>query len=225
MDPARAVALAEELLAEHGLTGWRVVLTRARRQAGVCRYRSREIGLSAPITRLNDEAEVRDTILHEIAHALVGPQHGHDAVWRARAIAIGCSGERCATGPTVPGAWVGVCPAGHRTERHRRPTRVVTCSRCSPSFDLRAVFEWTYHGRPAPMHPNYVAELAALRGQGPVPGSLRIGQPVRITVPGNPLDGARGVVTKRARTTYHVRVGRRSYRVHFAGVEPLSVSR
>ena len=220
MDLARAVALAVELLLEHGVPDWRVVVTRARRQAGVCRYGRREIGLSGPITLLHDEGEVRDTILHEIAHALVGPEHGHDTVWRRKALAIGCSGERCSDGPQVPGAWVGTCPAGHRTERHRRPVRVITCARCSRSFDLRALFAWTHHGRPASMHPNYVAELAALRSGGPVPGRLRVGQRVRLAVPGNALDGARGVVTKRGRTTYHVRVGRRSYRVHFAGVRP-----
>ena len=34
-----------------------------------------------------------DTILHEMAHALVGQVHGHDAVWQAQV--LGCSGRRC----------------------------------------------------------------------------------------------------------------------------------
>ena len=64
---------------------------------------------------LHSDDEVLDTILHEIAHALVGPQHGHDAVWRAKAREIGCTGERCVSSdsPRVPGDWVGRCSAGH----------------------------------------------------------------------------------------------------------------
>ena len=43
----------------------------------------------------SDEATIRDTILHEIAHALTPGQH-HNDVWRRKATAIGCTGQRCA---------------------------------------------------------------------------------------------------------------------------------
>lgn len=222
MDTTAALTLARALLREHGLPDWTVVLTRAKRQAGVCRYATRQIGLSGPLTQLHDEAEVRDTILHEIAHALAGPQHGHDRVWRATALAIGCTGQRCSSpeAAQLPTAWVGTCPRGHTVGRHRRPVRVASCRQCRPGFSLDAVFEWAYHGRAAPMHPNYTAELAALRQGGGLPGLLRPGQQVRITVPG-PVHGTLGQVVKRGRTSYHVRVGSLTYRVAFAGVEPV----
>ena len=35
------------------------------------------------------EDEIKGTWLHEIAHALVGPDHDHDAVWQARCCTIG----------------------------------------------------------------------------------------------------------------------------------------
>ena len=95
MEVTRALAVGRRLLREHGLDDWTIVADRAKTRAGVCRFARRQIGLSAPITALHYEDEVLDTILHEIAHALVGPQHGHDAVWRAKAREIGCSGERC----------------------------------------------------------------------------------------------------------------------------------
>ena len=56
----------------------RVAYDSAKRRAGVCRFATQTLGLSAPLTTLHSEVEVRDTILHEIAHALVGPRHGHD---------------------------------------------------------------------------------------------------------------------------------------------------
>jgi SWI/SNF-related matrix-associated actin-dependent regulator 1 of chromatin subfamily A len=40
-----------------------------------------------------EEQQFKDTILHEIAHAIVGPHHGHDEVWRGKAVEIGCTGN------------------------------------------------------------------------------------------------------------------------------------
>ena len=151
VDDARTMATA--LMARHGLRGWRFVFDRAKTRAGVCRPASREIGLSRVLTELHTEAEVRETVLHEIAHALVGAAHGHDAVWRARALAIGASGERCLS-PTAarpPAPWVGTCPAGHEVRRHRRPQRVASCSRCSRGFDPAALLAWQLHGQAAAM--------------------------------------------------------------------------
>lgn len=220
MDLADAYRLGRQLMDEHGLTDWGLTLDTAKRRAGVCRFDRRTIGLSAPLARLHGEAEVRETVLHEIAHALVGPRHGHDAVWRATALRIGSSGERCTPGdaPRVPAAWVGVCPAGHTVERHRRPERVASCRRCAPGFSAAHVFEWTHHGRPAVMHPNYVAELAAITTGRPV-ARLGSGARARILVPGD-FFGRVGTVVKRGRTSYHLDLPEGRVRVLFAGVEP-----
>lgn len=164
MEVTKALATGRRLLREHGLDDWTIVADRAKTRAGVCRFGKRQIGLSAPLTTLHSEDEVLDTILHEIAHALVGPQHGHDAVWRARARAIGCSGERCVSSesPRVPGDWVGRCPAGHEKSRHRAPTRLMSCGECARRFDPRHLFTWSYRGRPASLPSTYSAQLAAL---------------------------------------------------------------
>ena len=164
MEVTRALSVGRRLLREHGLDDWTIVADRAKTRAGVCRFARRQIGISAPITVLHDESEVVDTILHEIAHALVGPQHGHDSVWRAKALEIGCTGDRCVSSeaPRVPGDWIGRCPAGHEKTRHRAPTRLLSCGRCSRTFDARHLFTWTYRGRRASLPPAYTAQLAAL---------------------------------------------------------------
>ncbi len=164
MEIEQARQLAQQLLREHGLSGWRVGFDRAKTRAGVCRFRERTIGLSWPLTQLHSPAEVRDTILHEIAHALVGPTHKHDAVWRATAVRLGCSARAClpADAPRVAAPWVGTCPAGHSIGRHRRPERPASCSRCSRAFDPAHLFRWLFHGREVVMHPRYVAELRML---------------------------------------------------------------
>jgi predicted SprT family Zn-dependent metalloprotease len=211
--------MAEYLLEVHGLEGWEVAYDNAKRRAGICRFSDQVLGLSAPLTAVHSEDDVRDTILHEIAHALVGPKHGHDATWRTMAVRIGCSGERCVSpdSPTPPAAWLGICPGGHTLERHRRPERVLTCGLCSSDFDLAHVYTWTHHGKPAVMHPNYEAELERLR-QGRHIVLLPVGARVRVTVPGD-FHGTVGRVAKRGRTSYHLRAGRQLLRVPFAWVE------
>jgi predicted SprT family Zn-dependent metalloprotease len=219
MELQEAFELARGLVHQHGLEGWQVAFDGARRRAGVCRFEERVIGLSAPITKVHGEAEVRDTILHEVAHALVGPEHRHDQVWRRAAQAIGCSGRRCvpAEAPRLQGAWVGVCSAGHVKDRHRRPERVVSCGQCRPGFSVEHLFEWTYRGRPASMHPNYQAELQALLA-GRRLRLFPVGARVRVTLAGE-YHGAEGRIAKVGRTSYHVRVRGGLLRVVFAGAE------
>jgi predicted SprT family Zn-dependent metalloprotease len=213
VDVRDAVAVAEGLVAEHGLVGWRVVLDRAKTRAGVCRADRREIGLSAPLTALHSPEEVRDTILHEIAHALVGPRHGHDAVWRATARRIGCSADRTSSGPRPEGPWTGTCPAGHTLTRHRRPTRVVACGSCGGSFDRANVLRWSYQGQEVPleeMTTGYRQEWARLQSGSasvPVPQRLPVGTVVRVGGSGR-FAGATGRIVGRGRTRYHVQVGR-----------------
>src|SRR3954468_15251640 len=89
MDLHDAYRLGTDLLTQHGLSGWSLTFDNAKRRAGVCRYAARVIGLSAPLTRLHPPEQVRETLLHEIAHALVGPEHGHDRVWAATTRRIG----------------------------------------------------------------------------------------------------------------------------------------
>jgi len=222
-----AARMARALMAEHGLRGWSLVFDRAKRRAGICRYDQRVIGLSAPLTALHGEADVRDTVLHEIAHALVGARHGHDATWRATALRIGCSGERCVSreAPELEGAWVGQCPAGHRVTRHRRPDRPAACRRCGPTFDLAHLLSWTRRGETVAMSPAYQAQLRRLQsrpsGQAALPVAvLRPGDRARVVAQGR-YHGAVGSVVKRGRTRYHLRIPDGVLTVPFALVEPL----
>jgi len=195
----RALAEGRRLLRDHGLDDWTIVAVLAKTRAGVCRFGRRQIGLSAPITALHSEQEVLDTILHEIAHALVGPQHGHDRVWRAKAREIGCSGERCVSSeaPRVPGDWIGRCPAGHEKPRHRAPTRLMSCGECATRFDPRHLFTWTYRGRPAALPASYAVQLAALSSlHRAAPGAratVRVGDLVEVSSSG-PWRGLAGEV-------------------------------
>ena len=210
MDLDEARRLAARLMHEHGLREWTFAFDNAKTRAGVCRPARRQIGLSRPLTALHDEARVRDTILHEIAHALVGPRHGHDATWRAKARQLGCSATRCLPEgtATIEGRWVGTCAAGHRFTAHRRPRRVRSCRLCSPSFHVNALITWTLDGQPAAMHPDYEAELAYLRRtpdrpRTPRPVPLTLGARVRLAGFGA-YAGCTGTIQARRRHRYVV---------------------
>ena len=118
------------LMHTHGLTGWKLTFDHARRRAGMCDYNRKTISLSRHYVRYAEPEHIEDTILHEIAHALVGPHHGHDAVWRQKAREIGCSATRCHTLDFSAERWVMKCPEGcFAVKRHRRKKGLV-CASC-----------------------------------------------------------------------------------------------
>ncbi|MFW5474700.1 SprT-like domain-containing protein [Knoellia sp. CPCC 206450] len=229
MEISSALALGRSLLREHGLEHWRVTTDHAKTRAGVCRFGTRTISLSGPLTRLHDESEVRDTLLHEIAHALVGPTHGHDDTWRSKAVQIGCSGQRTvdASSPQVDGPWRGECPGGHTYTRHRRPRRVLSCRTCHPEFDAGSILTWTYHGGRVDMGEAYREELEEIilrRGAGALRPAMQatsmpvshtafpIGALVRIVADG-PLHGVVGEVEATFATRSQVRIDDELYAV------------
>lgn len=228
MNTTAALRLARALLDEHGLRDWRVALDRAKTRAGVTVFGTRTISLSAPLTRVHTEDEVRQTILHEIAHALVGPVHGHDEVWKAKARELGTSDARClaASGATRELApFIGICSQGHEVRRHRRPTRLVSCTLCAPRFDPAHLFEWTYRGHHFSHHPEYARALAdaELRASGgparPPVRRLAMGEAARIVAEGKFQDRT-GTIEGVGRTRYQVRVEEGILSVPFSLIEP-----
>lgn len=158
-------SMAIALMIDHKLREpgnfWHFRFDNAKRRAGRCTYGKRMISLSAPLSLIYPEDQIRDTILHEIAHAIAGAHAGHGRKWQKVALSIGCSGERCVdeSAPTVEGPWKAVCVNGHALTRFRRPMAVSTCSLCSNKFDLAYVLEWTYKGETVEMSDKYIRSL------------------------------------------------------------------
>ena len=84
---------AHEELKKWGLTekGWKFTFNRALSYAGYCEPNKKEIRISGPICEVETEEFIKDTVLHEIAHALAGCEHGHDTVWQSWARKVGAS--------------------------------------------------------------------------------------------------------------------------------------
>lgn len=123
----------------HGLTEWKLLFDSSKKRFGVCRYNVKQISLSAVLVSLNEEHHVTDTILHEIAHALIGPREGHNYRWQSKAIEIGCNGKRTYSDEIIQPAmgWEARCTTcGKVTKRARRPkkNRVSACVNCCNAF-------------------------------------------------------------------------------------------
>lgn len=139
MDLDRARRLAVSLMAEHGVSDYDFGFDRARRRQGLCvapgRGRRGRITLSRHFVELNGEAEVRGTILHEIAHALVGPGLGHSAEWARVCRGIGGDPSVLGGGAMPQGRWRATCAGCGRTHSFVRRPKALTgwvCRQCGP---------------------------------------------------------------------------------------------
>lgn len=103
------------LMKQHGLIeqGWTFGISNEKRFLGRCYYTSKVITYSKYFLHV-PQAQITDTLLHEIAHALVGPGHHHNNVWRNMAIRVGAKPERCARGVTTSA----------------QPNYVLECAKC-----------------------------------------------------------------------------------------------
>ncbi len=132
-----AKQIAHELMHSFGLSDWTFKFNNTKRMLGICKAGVKRIELSAAYVFQNDEEHVRDTILHEIAHAIVGVEHGHDDVWKDMCIKIGCKPKACDNSAVLPaGAWQARCSCCFTLfSRHRKPAMIkgMYCKRCGPA--------------------------------------------------------------------------------------------
>lgn len=83
--------MARRLMEEHGLGDWTLAFVEAKRRLGDCHFGDRVIRISRAHALQGSEDQIRDTVLHEIAHAIAGPEAGHGPLWKATARRIGAT--------------------------------------------------------------------------------------------------------------------------------------
>ena len=146
MQKHETMKLAYSLMQEHDVMGWRVDFDNAKRRFGVTRYYTRTITLSEPLMILNGETIVKDVLLHEIAHAIMGQGAGHGMAWRMKARSIGCSATRCVdTNVVLPTLkYTATCATcGNVSQRARRVRRTVACGKCCKgTYNKKYLLTW-----------------------------------------------------------------------------------
>lgn len=169
---AEIFALARTLMIQHGIGHWDLKWINSHSYAGLCwttywhtdPSRSRgKIELSWNFFEVFSDFDIRDTILHEIAHALTPtPKQTtstgrtrrihHGAEWKAKAKEIGCTGQRCVpeTAAKPKSKYKGICPNGHESAANRltwgaKHSR--SCGKCDNVFNSKYMFDWYRDGQ------------------------------------------------------------------------------
>jgi len=122
--------------------GWTFFWHNRKTQLATCFHSSKRIGFSTYWDHL-ERGEIEDTILHEIAHALVGPGHGHNATWKRKCVEIGADPTRCYEGPQESQATHNYeleCPScGREWKRHRLKFKNPICPDCRVELEIWTV--------------------------------------------------------------------------------------
>jgi len=133
MNLIRAEIMALKLITEH-CPEYNLQFDNAKTRFGYCNHKHKIISLSKPLVLLNDESIVKNTLLHEIAHALTPHDRGHGVVWRAKALELGCDAKRCCSIEEVnviKGRFTYVCTTcGRESSYHKRLRRLRACGDC-----------------------------------------------------------------------------------------------
>lgn len=130
--------LARQLMTDHGIGHWTFRFDNSKNRFGCCWKQRQLISMSKKLVEANSEEEVRNTILHEIAHGLAPLGAGHDSQWKQVAASIGARPERCYTYDrvnVVKADWTATCPiCGKVYHRHNAPRagRLLACGVCEP---------------------------------------------------------------------------------------------
>lgn len=162
----RVRAWADALIALHlDPAEWSFGFDSAKTRAGLCDFRAKRITVSRYLAARFEDDEIHQVLLHEVAHALAGPKSGHGTKWKTIARDLGYVGARTHEG-TVADAlapWIGTCPRGHEIFRYRKPTRPMSCGRCSRGFNPAHRISWEYREVTPAMRRRAVATEAVAR--------------------------------------------------------------
>lgn len=125
-----------------GLGEWDLRFSNGKRNLGYCDGKRKLIFLSRAYMNMNSYDVIRDTLLHEIAHAVQFIKQGktdHGREWKRIAGEVGCSPERCASTDEINiprGKYVGICPSCNTvTHFYRKVRRAYACRLCSRNYN------------------------------------------------------------------------------------------
>lgn len=129
--------LALDLMKKNNLVGWIIKFNNAKRACGICLYDKKIISFSRYYVLLNNYEDIKNTILHEIAHALSPFGSHHNKIWKRKAMEIGCKAERINHNAIMPeGKYKYYCKrCGEKTGTHRKLKGPRACKLCCIKYN------------------------------------------------------------------------------------------
>jgi predicted SprT family Zn-dependent metalloprotease len=139
-DEDEVLKLGNSYLKTYNLKGWKFNLDRSKKRAGACNFIKKKITVSTHFSVKCSFDVLKNAILHEIAHAIVGQGNGHNDIWKKKALEIGCDGKRCHLIEFTEGKYVKYCPKGcWKIEMHKKPhaKRQALCKKCNSPVECK----------------------------------------------------------------------------------------
>jgi len=138
MELTKAKNIAKQLIEQH-CNDYHFEWFNGTSTYGLCCRRIHTIKISKILTELNSEKEFRNTILHEIAHALT--TGGHNKEFYKMCIKVGSAPERCySTSVITPkkDSYIYECPkCKQKVTRHKMIGKNKTaCGRCCNKYNF-----------------------------------------------------------------------------------------
>lgn len=84
----QAVLKGAQLLIDNGLKDWKINFQGSRKALATCYAWQKTIKFSRHFVLVATEEQFEGVTLHEVAHAIVGPGHKHDQVFKRKCIEI-----------------------------------------------------------------------------------------------------------------------------------------
>ena len=140
MQRKEIILMARDLMSKHSeLDLWRFSFNNYKKAFGLCSYTTRTIYISSYFCDSMTDIAIKDTLIHETAHALTRGHH-HDNVWRRKCIELGGVPERTASvskslieGTILQSKYTLTCPCcGYKIPKHREMKRSISCGVCHP---------------------------------------------------------------------------------------------
>jgi len=139
--------LAKNLMIKHKLLDWKFSWnTRCKSRGGCTKYDEKIIEITQEYALKITKEMFINTVLHEIAHALVGYKNAHNQVWKKKALAIGCNGKVCHNVNFVEHKYEIQCLC--HTYKYHRKTKIIQkiekglgnikCRKCQQKYTLIA---------------------------------------------------------------------------------------
>ena len=147
MDLNKIKKMGDSMLRQHGLSDWTFKFGNDREMKdnqkfyfARCNYRYKQIILSRKLTKNETSLDrIKNTILHEIAHAIDfnnrGKKSNHDSKWQRIAKEIGCNAKECTPLSSVNmdnvAKWIAECRTCHKKfYKNIKPKNKLSCSKC-----------------------------------------------------------------------------------------------
>lgn len=129
-------------LDDNNLRDWKCRLSTDINQPwlGICMHNDKVIMLNAHHIDIHPDAEIIDTIKHEVAHAIVGVGNGHNEVWAEKAREIGCTNTLPCSHLNLPEHVIDAIRSGQQIEMEVEE-RVITNVIRTPKYTVTRLQE------------------------------------------------------------------------------------